>query len=143
MIIHEPAFGKINTPIIEAHYSKKDGVSIKYVCTSEIRGNNKMVDIFYRETPHPQFGNKYFGLFTLYNHMDEKDDGTTMITNADELDGVEFGMIEDENGDYHYSAFRHDYKAVNGKVIDGGRAYTRGYGMEYFTLKDGEFVKNN
>ena len=39
-------------------YSEKDGVDVKYVCTTEL--SDTIADIFYRDTPHPEFGNKYF-----------------------------------------------------------------------------------
>lgn len=37
-------------------YSKRDGVPIKYVCTTDLRSSDAPVDIFYRSTPHPQLG---------------------------------------------------------------------------------------
>ena len=47
---------------LEEHYSNKDGVPVKYVCTSDLRVSDIPMDIFYRETPHPEFGNYYFGV---------------------------------------------------------------------------------
>jgi len=114
-IKHEPQF---DTAKIIEHYTKKDGVPVEYVCTSALGGEEFAVDIFYRETPHPEFGNRYFGLFTSPN-------GSLMITNADKIESAEFGMIEDNEGKLHYSAHRHDYKVVDGKMIDGGRAYVK------------------
>ena len=32
-------------------YSEKDGVDVKYVCTTEL--SDTIADIFYRDTPHP------------------------------------------------------------------------------------------
>ena len=132
-IKHEPIF---KTDAMAEHYSKKDGVAVKYVCTSALGGEAQAMDIFYRETPHPEFGNRYFGMF-----IDQQD--RVMITNADRIDGAEFAMIEDSEGNLHYSAHRHDYKEVDGKMIDGGRAYIRSSGsVELYKVRDGEIVKD-
>ena len=116
-IVHNPIF---DTKTVADFYSEKDGVPIKYVCTSAPNEYaTYAADIFYRETPHPEFGNHYFGLFN--NHM-----GQIMITNADTIEDLEFICIEDSKGDLHYSAHRHDYKVLdNDNMIDGGRSYVR------------------
>ena len=114
-IQHEPNF---DVALITEHYSKKDGVPVKYVCTTDLNASDVPVDVYYRETPHPEFGNKYFGLY--HDHVR----GHTMITNADIIESLEFGMIE-VDGKYYYSQSHHDYKVVEGKMIDGGRAYIR------------------
>jgi len=131
MVIHEPIF---NTDTIAKHYSKKDGVDVRYVCTSALGGEAQAMDIFYRDTPHPQFGNRYFGLYHVKDRV--------MITNADRIESVEFAMIEDSEGNLHYSAHRHDYKVVEDKMIDGGRAYVRSNTVTYpFMIKDGKFME--
>jgi hypothetical protein len=131
-IKHEPI---LDTKKIVEHYSKKDGVPVKYVCTSALDGEAQAMDIFFRETPHPEFGNKYFGLFM------DKIAGHLMITNADKIENSDFGMIQDSEGVWHYSAHRHDYKEIEGKVIDGGRAYIRSNGnASIYKIKDGDFV---
>ena len=104
---------------VEELYTEKDGVEVKYVCTTDLNASDVPVDVFYRETPHPQFGNRYFGLY--FDHVR----GHLMITNADVVESFEFGMIE-EDGKYYYSQSHHDYKTLdNGKMIDGGRQYIR------------------
>ena len=124
-------------------YSKKDGVPVTYVCTSAPNlSATYAADIFYRETPHPDFGNRYFGLY--YNpHFSA--DGTIMITNADPIEDLDFCMIEGMHG-WEYSQHRHDYRNVEGSgcAIDGGRAYFKRVGdlsvpVKYFVVKDGEF----
>lgn len=135
MIIHKPIF---NTKKVEEIYSEKDGVPVKYVCTSATNEHATFAcDVFYRETPHPEFGNRYFGLFYSGN-------GTLLISNADTIEDLNFVMIKDSKGDYHYSAHRHDYKVVEKMMIDGGRSYARhGGGRVYgFKVKDGEFVND-
>ena len=114
-IEHEPNF---DVAIVTEHYSTKDGVPVKYVCTTDLRASDVPVDVYYRPTPHPEFGNHYFGLYHdhVRNHM--------MICNADIVESLEFGMIE-VDGKYYYSQSHHDYKVVEGKMIDGGRAYIR------------------
>jgi len=108
-----------NTEEVEKIYTEKDGVEVKYVCTTDLRASDVPVDVFYRPTPHPQFGNHYFGIY--WDHVRD----CTMITNADIVESFEFGMVE-WDGKYYYSQSHHDYKVLdNGKMIDGGRAYIR------------------
>jgi len=141
-IHHRPIF---DTKRVEEHYSEKDGVPVKYVCTSAPNEYaNYAADIFYRETPHPEFGNRYFG---LYRNPDPASDGTIMITNADMIEELEFGMIQSA-GQLHYSQHRHDFYSVGNICIDGGRAYFRRLGdmtipSRWFKVKDGEFVEDN
>lgn len=135
MIYHRPI---LDTETIIKHYSEKDGVGIKYICTSAPNAYaDYAADIFYRETPHPEFGNRYFGLYMA---------GNLMITNADMIENLDFDMLE-VNGDYHYSQHRHDfYYPVPDTFIDGGRSYLRCGGnltrpVVRFKVKDGKFVE--
>jgi len=135
MIKHEPQF---DTDKICEHYSNKDGVPVNYVCTSALGDEAQAMDIFFRETPHPEFGNRYFGLYR--NAMS----GNLMITNADRIESVEFGLVEDDTGDLQYSAHRHDYKRFeNGNMIDGGRAYIKSSMCEvkHYVVRNGEMVE--
>ena len=116
---------------VEEIYTKKDGVKIKYVCTTDLSGGLNPSDIFYRETPHPEFGNRYFGIYYL-NHV-------PYITAADIIESKDFGMIMCGDS-WVYSAHRHDYITCGGKVIDGGRAYIRGFGFTMFSVLDGKFI---
>jgi hypothetical protein len=138
-IQHNPIYDR---DLVIKHYSERDGVPIKYVCTSALDNEAFAMDIFYRETPHPEFGNRYFG---LYSKPDLSGDlsGKLMITNADAIEGQTFAMVEDLNGDLVYSQHRHDFRMMkNGNMIDGGRAYVRANGMiRSFEVKDGEFVE--
>jgi len=136
-IKHHP---KYDIHAIEKFYSDKDGVAVKYVCTSAPGSGAQAMDIFYRETPHPEFGNRYFG---LYRHSE----GHLMITNADVIENVEFGMIEGTAG-WEYSQHRHDYRVVGHSAIDGGRAYVRQTGNLAVSTKtvkiiNGRFVEND
>ena len=135
-IKHESLFDPVK---IEEHYTQKDGVDVKYVCTSALGGQEFAVDVFYRETPHPEFGNRYFGLYR--NHFAAG--AQIMITNADIIEELEFAMIEDSKGDLYYSAHRHDYKVLdNGNMIDGGRAYVRtNTGVKSYRIFDGNFIE--
>ena len=132
MNIMHPSLFDVNK--VAEFYSKKDGVDVKYVCTSDLNASDVPVDVFYRETPHPEFGNRYFGLYydNIRDHM--------MITNADVIEDYEFGMIQDSKGQWYYSSSHHDCIMIEGKMIDGGRVYTRGNGFEMFKVKDGKFV---
>ena len=133
-IVHENLF---DIEKVTAHYTEKDGVEVKYVCTTDLNASDVPVDVYYRPTPHPQFGNHYFGLY--YDRVRDY----MMITNADIVESLEFGMIE-ADGKYYYSQSHHDYKVVEGKMIDGGRAYVRSsHGAISMRIKDGRFYAND
>lgn len=140
-IKHHPLF---DTARAEKLYSEKDNVTVKYVCTSAIGSEAQAMDIFYRETPHPKFGNRYFG---LYRNQHFASDGTVMITNADKIEEAEFGMIEGAEG-WEYSQHRHDYRSVGDCAVDGGRSYFRRVGdlsvpTKFMKIVDSEFVEVN
>ena len=135
MIKHEPLF---DTNKVCELYSKKDGVPVTYVCTSALGHETQAMDIFYRKTPHPEFGNRYFGLY--HNYFS----GGIVIANADKIEQAEFGLVEDDAGDLQYSAHRHDYKLFeNGNMIDGGRAYIKSSMCEikHYVVRNGEMVE--
>lgn len=113
----------------EKVYSEKDGVPVKHVCTTEF--GDAIADIFYRETPHPKFGNRYFCLFFRGDDL--------YIANADSVENLSFGMVENDDGDLEYSRSRHDYKSFkNGNMIDGGRNYIRSSGkVKIYVVRDG------
>ena len=118
---------------VEELYSLRDGVPVNYVCTTEFR--DIVSDIFYRSTPHPEFGNKYFCLFFRGDDM--------YVANADDIEKLTFGMVENDDGQLEYSQSRHDYKSFkNGNMIDGGRDYIRSShtGVNIFVIRDGELT---
>lgn len=125
-----------DTDTIEEHYSEVDGVPVHYVCTTDLKLSDKPADIFYRDTPHPEFGNRYFGL--LWNN------DKVLITNADMVEDFEFGMIKDKDNKWFYSSSHHDCIFIDGKMIDGGRAYIRSTGLDgTFRIKNGQFVERS
>jgi hypothetical protein len=68
-----------------------------------------------------------------------------MITNADSIEDLEFGMKEVESA-WHYSQHRHDFYTVGNVSLDGGRAYFRVVGeinlpTKMLRVKDGKFVE--
>ena len=140
-IYHEPLF---DTTKVEKLYTEKDGVAVKYVCTSAPNEHaTYAADIFYRAEPHPEFGNRYFGIYhaTGYGAALEPQ---IMITNADMIETLEFGMIEGPNG-WEYSQHRHDYRQVGECAVDGGRSYFKRAGdlsvpAKFMKIVDGEFV---
>lgn len=134
MIKHAPLF---DVESIAKKYTEKDGVPVKYVCSTDLRASDVPVDVFYRDTPHPEFGNRYFGIY----HDKYRD--VTMITNADVVEELQFGMIEDKNGDLWYSQCHHDCLHVDGKMIDGGRQYIRSSGgAQIWKVQNGEMIKD-
>ena len=140
-IAHRPI---LDTAKVCEHYSEKDGVAVKYICTSALGGEAQAMDIYYRDTPHPEFGNRYFGMyFRSTGPLDEQ--RQLCITNADKIEAAEFGMKE-VDGQWHYSQHRHDFYTVGDVSLDGGRAYFRVVGnvnkpTKFFAVKDGEFVE--
>lgn len=132
MIKHRPQFDV--DKIIE-HYEEKDGVPIKYVCTSDLKNSDMPLDIFYRDTPHPQFGNRYFGLFI------HPVGSQLMITDADHVEKLTFGMVS-EDDDLIYSQSHHECIFTKDGMIDGGRLYIRSSGpVRTFKVKDGQFIE--
>ena len=131
-IHHSPLF---DIEKVTEHYTEKDGVPVQYVCTTDLKASDVPVDVYYRETPHPEFGNRYFGLYQDYHS------GHMMITNADIVEELEFGMVVGPDKRYYYSQSHHDYKVLdNGQVIDGGRAYVRSsHGAIMMFVKNGQF----
>jgi hypothetical protein len=133
-IKHRPVF---NTMIISEHYSNKDKVPLEYVCTSAPNKHaDYAADIFYRETPHPEYGNRYLGVY-------RNGDNQVMITNCDMIEDLTFSMVEGLDG-WEYSQHRHDYRNVGSVAIDGGRAYTKLVGdvhtpVKTMKVKDGVF----
>ena len=134
MIKHYPIS---KTEQVVQHYSDKDGVPVKYVCTTEFLYPDQPADIFYRKTPHPKFGNKYFGIRFVGNDP--------YIFNADDIEKFTFGMVENDDGNLEYSQFRHECKTFkNGNMIDGGRSYIRSSGkFTVYNVRNGELVKND
>lgn len=134
-IKHNPLY---NIEQVEKVYTERDGVQVKYVCTTDLRNSDVPADIFYRATPHPTFGNRYFGLFV------NPFTGNNVITNADIVEEFEFGCVENDNGELEYSESHHEYKSFNnGNMIDGGRQYIRSSatGARVYVVKDGEMVE--
>ena len=117
------------------HYTKRDGVPIVYVCTTDLLTSDNPKDVFYRAdgSHHPEFGNRYFGLSI------DRMTGSVWICDADRVESLEFGVVENDNGELEYSQSHHDYKMFkNSNMIDGGRAYIRTSGCQaVYRVKDG------
>ena len=104
---------------IEKHFTEQDGVPVKYVCTTALGKHDAIAwDVFYRDTPHPEFGNYYFGI--RVNEL-----GETVIANADTVRDFVFTCGYDSFDNLVYSRHRHDMVYVKGGAIDGGRSYTK------------------
>lgn len=131
-IVHKPLF---DTAKIISHY-EEDGVPISYVCSTELTVENLICDIFYRgETPHPRYGNRYFGIY--------KDGERTRVCNADMVEDLHFAMIK-ENDKYHYSRANREVIFVGDyQSIEGGRSMTLVSGeseVVYLRVEAGRFV---
>jgi hypothetical protein len=66
-------------------------------------------------------------------------DDKLYIANADQVEDLTFGMVENDEGNLEYSQYRHDYKSFkNGNMIDGGRDYIRSSGkVKVLVVRDG------
>lgn len=131
-IFNRPFF---DTEKVEKHYSEKDGVDVKYVCTSAVDDGVTSFDIFFRETPHPIFKNRYFGLRKC------PFSGDVLISNTDQIENVEFVMVKGTKG-WEYSRHRYDFFNISGSdiALDGGRAYFRCVGPKKITTKTFKIV---
>lgn len=131
MIRHNPI---LPTHVVESHYTQLNLTPTTYVCTTSLSKVDKPVDIFYQATPHPEYGNSYFGLY----YVNEK----TYICNADEVESLFFACVLNDDNEYEYSQFRHDYRFFeNGNMIDGGRDYVRSTGpTKTFQVRKGKMV---
>ena len=131
---HFPIF---DTEAALEHY-KSEGA--KYVCTTELKAYGIPVDVFYRPTPHPVYGNRYFGLYG--DHFSN----SVFICNADLVEELNFNVIDNGKGEWTYSQYTHDFLSWGENYIDGGRAYTRVGGNPLpkvisLQVVDGEFVE--
>lgn len=136
-IKHKPQF---DVEKITTHYTKKDEYPVHYVCTTALDESNKILDIYYRDSPHPVWNTYYFG---LYEHKD----GRMMIVKADSIEKCNFGMISDNTTEeWVYSQSIEDESKTDTGFISGGRQYiSRGGNLEtqdHIVCKvlDGEFV---
>jgi len=131
-IKHNPVF---NIEKVIDHYTKRDGVPVVYVCTTDLLTSDNPKDVFYRAdgSAHPEFGNRYFGLSI------DRMTGSVWISDADRVEEFEFGVVENDTGELEYSQSHHDYKRFeNGNMIDGGRMYIRTSGCRaVYRVKDG------
>jgi hypothetical protein len=127
-----------NVEKVIEHFTQKDGVPVTYICTTDLKNSDLPTDIFFRETPHPQFGNRYFGIFV------HPIDNAPMICNADMVEELSFGLVENDSGELEYSQSRHDFKYFkNGNMIDGGRDYIRSNKVcDLYVVRDGKMVKD-
>lgn len=122
---------------VEELFSKRDGVPIKYVCSTGFGEEIYSSDIFFRETPHPEFGNRYF---RLIRHGE-----SVYVGNADAVEDLNIIAIK-KGETWLFSQHRHHFVEGDGGCIDGGRAYTRIIGNPETTLlkvKDGEINFEN
>ena len=134
-IKHFPIF---DTEAALEHY-KTEGA--KYVCTTELKAYGIPVDVFYRHTPHPVYGNRYFGLYR------DSFSNSIFICNADTVEELEFNVIDNGKGEWTYSQYAHDFLSWGEGYIDCGMGYTRVGGNplpKVISLKvvDGEFVES-
>jgi hypothetical protein len=132
MFNHIPVF---NVDAVCEKYTL-DGVPPVYVCTSEINKNNLPCDVFYYHKPHPVYGNRYFYLVVR--------DGKSYIGNADSIESETFACIQDGDGAWNYSMYRHHMNTIDsGDSIDGGRTYIKVSGtpiLKIFVVRDGKLI---
>lgn len=140
-IIHNSSL--IDIEYVENFYTKKEKKKVTYVCSTEFpKITYNIVDVFYRgEIPHPKFGNRYFGIYSMYDFG--IGNIKHFIINADSVEDFDFYMIKDKFGKYRYSSYSHDFVTdKDGNFIDGGRLYYRTNRtniINKFKIKRGKF----
>lgn len=122
---------------VENFYTGKNGTKTQYVITTDFNGDNIPRDIYFQESAHPEFGNRYFGLYR------RPIDNSLRICNADQVEDMKFTMILCD-GEYYYSSYRHDFVSTKCGSIDGGSAYVKIVGQpetHEFKIVDGKFAR--
>lgn len=116
LYLDPPNFSQETIEKIEQHYGAN---FIFDLCIKDKNGNwtEQPIAIFYKENPDITKGHKnYFGIFVR--------NGETIICDATTVsEGHWNGLISDDK--VYLSRFRHDYREIDGKFIDGGRDYCR------------------
>lgn len=110
-------FKKAGIQTIEEKYGAK---YMGYWCTQRPSGgwNESPVDVFYQPNPDTSKGHThYFGMF-LRNE-------SVYITEASSAFKDPISGIVTDDGEVIVSRYRHDYVEKDGRMIDGGRDYTR------------------
>jgi len=76
------------------------------------------VDVFYQPNPDTSKGHThYFGMFSRHESV--------FITEASSAFSEPIAGIPTDDGEVIVSRYRHDYVEKDGRMIDGGRDYTR------------------
>ena len=108
----------------DGYWFKKDG----YWCTKRPNGgwNESPVDVFYQPNPDTSLGHtNYFGMFIKTDPYTGKSTGSVYITEASSVFSDPIAGIPTDDGEVIVSRYRHDYVEKDGRMIDGGRDYTR------------------
>jgi hypothetical protein len=104
--------------LIEEKYGAK---YMGYWCTKRLGGSwhEVPVDVFYQPDPDTEKGHThYFGVY-------RNDAGLVMITEASSAFSEPIAGSICDDGEVIVSRYRHDYVAMKGAMIDGGRDYVR------------------
>lgn len=122
----------------DGYWFKKDGIRkieekygakyMGYWCTKSPRGhwNESPVDVFYQPNPDTSKGHtNYFGMFIRTDPFTGEGSGSVYITEASSAFSDPIAGIPTDDGEIIVSRYRHDYVEKDGRMIDGGRDYTR------------------
>ena len=99
-----------------------------YWATKNSRGgwNDSPVDVFYQPNPDTSKGHThYFGMFIKTDPYSGEGSGSVYITEASSAFSDVIAGIPTDDGEVIVSRYRHDYVEKDGRMIDGGRDYTR------------------
>ncbi len=110
---------------IEENYGAK---YMGYWCTKRPNGgwNDSPVDVFYQPNPDTTKGHThYFGMFIKRDPYSGEGTGSVYITEASTAFSEPIAGIPTNDGEVIVSRYRHDYVEKDGRMIDGGRDYTR------------------
>ncbi len=122
----------------DGYWFKKDGIQkieekygakyMGYWCTKAPGGywNESPVDVFYQPNPDTSLGHThYFGMFIKRDPYTGEGTGTVYITEASSAFSDPIAGILTDDSEVIVSRYRHDYVEKDGRMIDGGRDYTR------------------
>ena len=118
-------FKKAGIQKIEEKYGAK---YMGYWAIKNSRGgwNDSPVDVFYQPNPDTSKGHThYFGMFIRTDPYSGEGTGSVYITEASTAFSEPIAGIPTDDGEVIVSRYRHDYVEKDGRMIDGGRDYTR------------------
>ncbi len=129
VVSHEDQLA-VYTHVIEEKYSAKYVGEFCYK-NGKQGWMNKPMALFYTDKTHPE-GSNYMGVMTVINESGEA--GILIVDGISAAENEWYGVLNEETGEVIYSAFRHDYQALDVLMADGGPEYLRSSGHPHVKI---------